>query len=62
MKTIRTTLRQEGPSCNLDDAGDPIPPKYRLEYRIETAEPGVWRTISETEARQLLAAGQAVLI
>ena len=60
LKRIRTRHRQLGPSCNLDDAGDPIPPRWITTYETETDEAGFWEEIGEEEAQQLLDDGLAV--
>jgi hypothetical protein len=58
---IRKRWQQQGPSCNLDEFGDPIPPRYRLDYEIQD-ESGFWRRIPNAEAERLLADGRAILV
>ena len=62
MKRIRRHHHQFGPSCNLDEDGDPIPPKWITTYEIETEAPGYWEEIDEDKARRLVDQGIAVIV
>ena len=62
LQRIQQRHRQFGPSCDLDEDGDPIPPRRITSYEIETDEPGYWEEIGEEEAMRLVDEGLAVLV
>ena len=61
MRILRERTWQVTPSNDLDELGDPIPPRYRTSYEERDAG-GFWWAIPTAEAETLLAAGEATLI